>query len=67
MCRVPVPVPKLQEEAAAEGVVMSVWYARDLPMSYEILMENQSDPSHTSFAHHGVAGKWGTPLSVLLF
>lgn len=44
------------EEAEVEGVVLCPWYSRELPMSYEFLMENQSDPSHVPFAHHGVAG-----------
>jgi phenylpropionate dioxygenase-like ring-hydroxylating dioxygenase large terminal subunit len=54
--RTPLPRPMSEEEAAAEGCLLTAWYARDLPMCYEVLMENQTDPSHLPFAHHGVAG-----------
>ncbi|EFJ50047.1 hypothetical protein VOLCADRAFT_89014 [Volvox carteri f. nagariensis] len=29
------------------------WFMRDLPYSYEILLENLTDPSHLPFSHHG--------------
>jgi pheophorbide a oxygenase len=29
---------------------------RDLPVSYEYLLENLVDPSHVYFAHHGIIG-----------
>lgn len=33
------------------------WYMRDLPYSYETLIENLGDPCHLNFAHHGVIGR----------
>lgn len=32
------------------------WMMRDLPISWDFLMENLLDPSHVHFAHHGVIG-----------
>lgn len=28
------------------------WYMRDLPYSYDILVENLTDPAHLPFSHH---------------
>lgn len=33
------------------------WFHRDLPVSYDTLVENLVDPTHIPFAHHGVIGK----------
>ncbi len=32
-----------------------VWYMREMPYSYEVLMENLVDPAHLPHSHHGVA------------
>ncbi|GLC51286.1 hypothetical protein PLESTB_000486100 [Pleodorina starrii] len=29
------------------------WYMRDLPYSYELLVENVTDPAHVPYTHHG--------------
>ncbi|MEW5314209.1 MAG: hypothetical protein WDW38_005723 [Sanguina aurantia] len=31
-----------------------VWTMRDVPYSYEVLVENLSDPAHLPYSHHGV-------------
>lgn len=31
-----------------------VWTMRDVPYSYEVLIENLSDPAHLYYSHHGV-------------
>ena len=57
VCRVPVPAPKdLDENPEEAGTARwaQPWFARELPMSVEVLMENALDPSHVSFAHHGI-------------
>jgi phenylpropionate dioxygenase-like ring-hydroxylating dioxygenase large terminal subunit len=36
------------------GDKAGAWYAREMPMSFMVAMENLTDPSHFSFAHHGV-------------
>jgi len=45
------PVP---EPAFGEG--RTVWFARDVPLRYDTLLENVLDPSHVPFAHHGLQG-----------
>ncbi|KXZ51973.1 hypothetical protein GPECTOR_11g95 [Gonium pectorale] len=44
------------------------WFARDLPIRYDTLLENLVDPSHVPFAHHGVmakrSGEKGTSLAL---
>jgi len=35
----------------------STTYTRDLPYSYDTLLENIVDPSHVPWAHHGLQGK----------
>lgn len=42
-------------EVAKRGL-LGDWYMRELPISWEFLMENLLDPSHVNFAHHGVIG-----------
>ncbi|GAB4819704.1 hypothetical protein N2152v2_006750 [Parachlorella kessleri] len=33
------------------------WVVRDIPYSFDFLLENVLDPSHILFAHHGVLGR----------
>jgi hypothetical protein len=33
------------------------YYVRDLPYSFDFLIENLADPSHIPFAHHSLLGK----------
>jgi phenylpropionate dioxygenase-like ring-hydroxylating dioxygenase large terminal subunit len=35
---------------------MSPWYARKVPVAWEMLMENVNDPANTCFVHHGLQG-----------
>jgi phenylpropionate dioxygenase-like ring-hydroxylating dioxygenase large terminal subunit len=35
---------------------------RDLPYSYDFLVENLIDPSHVNFSHNGVIGNRCAPL-----
>lgn len=42
------------EDVTAEH---SLYFQRDFPVPYDILVENISDQSHVPFAHHGVAGQ----------
>jgi len=46
-------------EYQLQGVVQenSTTYTRDLPYSYDTLLENIVDPSHVPWAHHGLQGK----------
>ena len=41
------------KEVKERGGFGTEWYARKMPMSCMVLMENLTDPSHFSFAHHG--------------
>lgn len=34
---------------------LSSIFTRDLPYPADVLLENQMDPSHVSYAHHGVS------------
>ncbi|KAK9867348.1 hypothetical protein WJX84_010011 [Apatococcus fuscideae] len=38
------------------------WFMRDLPYSWDTLVENVVDPSHVAFAHHGVQGNREKPM-----
>jgi pheophorbide a oxygenase len=42
--------------ANKKGVLLGDWYMRDLPISWEYLVENLLDPGHVHFSHHGVIG-----------
>ena len=37
------------------------WYRRDLMMSWRVLVENVTDPSHVPFSHHGIQGELCSP------
>jgi hypothetical protein len=50
-CRVKVPAGNTVESLGGRA---GSWYAREMPMSFMVAMENLTDPSHVSFAHHGV-------------
>ncbi|EIE23405.1 ISP domain-containing protein [Coccomyxa subellipsoidea C-169] len=58
----PLLIPELSPDDTGQatdgGPVISAAsrYARDLPYSWDVLVENFLDPSHVSFAHHGVQG-----------
>ena len=50
------------ERAQPEGILAGVsddaaTYTRDLPYSWDTLLENIVDPAHIPFAHHGLQGK----------
>lgn len=49
------PLPLSPQVDASQGFVWSS-YVRDLPYDWQTLVENIADPSHVSFAHHGVQG-----------
>ena len=34
--------------------IKSPWFQRDVPLSYDILLENMTDPAHVPQSHHGV-------------
>lgn len=38
------------------------WFMRDVPYSWDTLIENVVDPSHVAFAHHGVQGNREKPM-----
>ena len=44
------------EEAFPEVSVLEGWTTRDLPYSYDFLVENFMDPGHIPFAHHSLQG-----------
>ncbi|CAL8472283.1 g11825 [Coccomyxa elongata] len=58
----PLLIPELDPNdtgQASDGgpvIAAATRYARDLPYSWDVLVENFLDPSHVSFAHHGVQG-----------
>ncbi|KAL4438217.1 hypothetical protein ABPG77_010578 [Micractinium sp. CCAP 211/92] len=57
--RVPPPVCPLTEETRSQGrdvLTMTPHYTRDLPYSFDSLVENVVDPAHVPFSHHGVMG-----------
>ena len=45
----------MDEEVEARGGLVTEWYGRKMPMSCMVVMENLTDTSHFSFAHHGVS------------
>jgi len=45
-------IPFLGDGYKNEYIDATNLYVRDLPYSYDILVENLCDPSHISFAHH---------------
>lgn len=34
----------------------SPWFQRDIPLSFDVLLENMTDPAHVPQSHHGVVG-----------
>lgn len=46
-------------DSSSQGVLLGDWMMRDLPISWEYLVENLLDPSHVHYAHHGVIGSRG--------
>eukprot|EP00878_Enallax_costatus_P007156 GHUV01007500.1.p1 GENE.GHUV01007500.1~~GHUV01007500.1.p1 ORF type:complete len:476 (+),score=90.11 GHUV01007500.1:173-1600(+) len=32
------------------------WFQRDVPLSFDVVMENATDPAHVAHSHHGVIG-----------
>lgn len=44
----------MDEGLEGRGASVGTWYAREMPMSFMVAMENLTDPSHFSFAHHGI-------------
>lgn len=30
------------------------WFQRDVPLSFDVIMENLTDPAHVAHSHHGV-------------
>lgn len=64
-CRVSVDCyegdPDLEER------LFTPWLARDMPMQWEMLIENLSDPAHVPFSHHGVQGIRPFPGSLRIF
>ncbi|KAK9829397.1 hypothetical protein WJX72_005578 [[Myrmecia] bisecta] len=49
----PLPIPPgMQADLAKEDI-----YLRDLPYSYDVLVENLVDPSHLPISHHGQYGQ----------
>jgi pheophorbide a oxygenase len=36
--------------------VKTPWFQRDVPLSYDVIMENLTDPAHVPHSHHGVIG-----------
>lgn len=64
-CRVPVPEAlELGEtpDDPKQARMLGPWFSREVPMSFEVLFENLTDPSHVSFAHHGI-----TPCARYIF
>ena len=59
------PLPLSPQVDASKGFVWDS-YVRDLAYDWQTLVENVLDPSHVSFAHHGVQGKrsQGRPLPI---
>ena len=47
-------VPLISIPLYPSGVPLD-WYMRDLPYSYDILIENLTDPAHLPFSHHKLA------------
>eukprot|EP00879_Flechtneria_rotunda_P007034 GHRR01007384.1.p1 GENE.GHRR01007384.1~~GHRR01007384.1.p1 ORF type:complete len:451 (+),score=111.23 GHRR01007384.1:101-1453(+) len=50
----PLPVSKGMLAAWCEGRNKGTWYRRELPYSWDILIENLSDPAHLPFSHHNL-------------
>ncbi|WP_016951961.1 Rieske 2Fe-2S domain-containing protein [Anabaena sp. PCC 7108] len=59
------PLPLSPQVDATKGFVWSS-YVRDLEYDWATLVENLADPSHVSFAHHGVQGnrETATPIPI---
>ena len=41
----------------------ATYYSRDLPYSFDFLLENFMDPAHIPFAHHSLQGKYSYRIS----
>ncbi|KAF6264884.1 hypothetical protein COO60DRAFT_1698021 [Scenedesmus sp. NREL 46B-D3] len=49
----PVAISKAAAAKFAEGGA-GTWYRRELPYSWDVLVENLTDPSHLPFSHHNL-------------
>ncbi|KAI8471131.1 MAG: hypothetical protein J3K34DRAFT_239010 [Monoraphidium minutum] len=47
----PLPLPRALQEHVAAGKEVS-WYRRELPYSWDVLLENVTDPAHLPYSHH---------------
>ena len=56
--------PELPEEIYPELLELQGWTSRDLPYSWDFLVENFMDPAHIPFAHHSLQGvrEDGSPI-----
>ncbi|EIE23397.1 hypothetical protein COCSUDRAFT_47272 [Coccomyxa subellipsoidea C-169] len=68
--RPPVLIPELDPDAAdavmrdgSPTLDSGKRYIRDLPYSYDFLVENLIDPAHVNYAHNGVIGSRNTPTA----
>lgn len=56
------PPPELLPPPGCE--LKSPWFQRDVPLSYDILLENFTDPAHVPHSHHGVVVSGAAALVV---
>lgn len=47
--------PSVQAQGKRAAPFTPGWYFRDLPYSYDVLVENLLDPAHLPFSHHGLS------------
>ncbi|WIA44126.1 hypothetical protein OEZ86_010468 [Tetradesmus obliquus] len=53
----PAPPAAASSELTQQGwEIKSPWCQRDVPLSFDILLENMTDPAHVPQSHHGVVG-----------
>ena len=50
----PLPVCNAAKEGPNAKKLASGWFTRDLPYSFDVLMENLADPAHLPFSHHNL-------------
>jgi phenylpropionate dioxygenase-like ring-hydroxylating dioxygenase large terminal subunit len=61
--KAPATIPQLDDGDKVDATAL---YCRDLPYSWETLVENLCDPTHVAYAHHGSmrgADRYGPPES----
>jgi hypothetical protein len=44
----------------------SPWFQRDVPLSFDVLLENMTDPAHVPQSHHGIVVSLRLPYVMVI-